>query len=328
MSTAITVRNPGLLSLVVDLGRTGFGAVGVPSSSALDRYACQALYSLLAYPNVPILEAMGPRFALQFDADVTVAITGARVKAYLDDTPLHPWASFHAKKGNILRVKEITEGFRYYIGFAGRLKAEAVMGSFATNLECRFGGLNGAPLKSGEILLLEDDREIETKIVPDHLIPHMNSPHIIRVMEGPEAVSFTADSCRHFWEKGFHELYTVSTTLNRTGIRLEGTPLVFRPEAPKSIVSEGIVPGTIQIPGDGLPIIQLHERTIGGYARVAVIARADQDRLAHLKAGDLVCFERIAMEEGERLWKEKQTRIAQLQSRINGDGSIFLAEKA
>lgn len=314
MMPAITVRNPGLFSLIVDLGRTGFGAVGVPSSSALDRYACQALYGLLGFPAAPVLEVIGPGFALQFDADVVCAIAGATVKAFLDDTPLRPWASFHAKKGSLLRVKEITEGFRYYIGFAGKIKAEAVMGSYATNLECRFGGLNGAPLKSGDILHLEESRETETNIIPQNLIPPMNSPHILRVMEGPEADSFTADSRRHFWEKGCHELFTVSNNLNRTGIRLEGTPLVFTPEASKSIVSEGIVPGTVQIPGDGLPIIQLHERTIGGYARIAVIARADQDRLAHLKAGDLVCFERVAMEEGERLWMEKQKRLAKFQS--------------
>ncbi|HAJ27334.1 MAG TPA: hypothetical protein DCG53_08865 [Syntrophus sp. (in: bacteria)] len=319
MTPAITVRNPGLFSLIVDLGRTGFGAVGVPASSALDSYACQALYSLLNCANAPIMEVIGPRFALQFDADVVCAIAGAKVKAFLDDTPLRPWASFQAKKGSLLRVKEITEGFRYYIGFAGKIKAEAVMGSYTTNIECRFGGLNGAALKSGDILHLEESRKMETNVIPLNLIPPMNSPHILRVIEGPEADAFTADSCRHFWEKGSHELFTVSTNLNRTGIRLEGTPLVFKPEAAKSIVSEGIVPGTVQIPGDGLPIIQLHERTIGGYARIAVIARADQDRLAHLKAGDLVCFERIAVEEGERLWADKQKRVAQLQSKtFNG----------
>jgi antagonist of KipI len=314
MTPAIIVRNPGFLSLIVDLGRTGFGAVGVPSSSALDRYACQALYCLLGIPAAPVLEVMGPKFTLQFDADVVCAITGARVKAFLNDTPLQPWASFQAKKGSLLRVKEVTEGFRYYIGFASRIKMDAIMGSYATNLECRFGGLNGTPLKSGDILHIEEPREIETNVIPMDLTPPMHSPHILRVIEGPEADSFTADSCRHFWEKGYHELFTVSKNLNRTGIRLDGTPLAFKPEAPKSIVSEGIVPGTIQIPGDGLPIIMLNERTIGGYARIAVIARVDQDRLAHLKARDLVCFERITLEEGDRLWMDKQNRIAHLQS--------------
>jgi antagonist of KipI len=315
MTAAITVRNPGFLSLIVDLGRNGFGAIGVPSSSALDRFACYALYSLLDSANTPVLEVIGAGFALQFDADVICAIAGAKVSAFLDDTPLRPWASFHAKKGSLLRVKEITEGFRYYIGFAGKVKAEAVMGSYTTNLECRFGGLQGGPLKKGDLLHLEDFREIAPNVIPLNLIPPMTSPHILRVLEGPEAHFFTIDARRHFWEKWFQEPFTVSTNLNRTGIRLAGTPLLFEPEAPHSIVSEGIVPGTIQVPGDGLPIIQLHERTIGGYARAAVIARADQDRLAHLKAGDLVYFERITMDEGERLGREKQKRINILPTR-------------
>ncbi|MDQ1278531.1 MAG: hypothetical protein QG555_1574 [Thermodesulfobacteriota bacterium] len=227
MTPAITIRNPGLLSLIVDLGRNGFGAVGVPSSSALDRFACHALYSLLDLANAPVLEVIDPRFALQFDADVICAIAGAKVKAFLDDTPLRPWASFHAKKGSLLRVMEITEGFRYYIGFAGKVKAEAVMDSYTTHLECRFGGLNGGPLKSGDPLHLEDLREPDPNVIPMNLIPPMTSPHILRVMEGPEACSFTVDSRRHFWEKGFHELFTVSTHLNRTGISLEGAPLLF-----------------------------------------------------------------------------------------------------
>jgi allophanate hydrolase len=90
---------------------------------------------------------------------------------------------------------------------------------------------------------------------------------------------------------------------------MEGKPLSFRPEVPKSIISEGILPGTVQIPGDGLPIVMLHERTIGGYARAATVVRADRDRLAHLQPGDLACFERITIEEAEALWREKKDRM-------------------
>ncbi len=248
MTPVITVRNPGLLSLIVDLGRNGFGAVGVPSSSALSRFACHALYSLLDLANAPVLEVIRPRFALQFDADVICAIAGAKVKAFLDDTPLRPWASFHAKKGSLLRVMEITEGFRYYIGFAGKVKAEAVMDSYTTNLECRFGGLNGGPLKSGDPLHLEDLREPDPNVIPMNLIPPMTSPHILRVMEGPEACSFTVDSRRHFWEKGFHELFTVSTHLNRTGIRLEGPPCFSSPKPRKALYPKALSPARFRFP--------------------------------------------------------------------------------
>jgi allophanate hydrolase subunit 2 len=93
--------------------------------------------------------------------------------------------------------------------------------------------------------------------------------------------------------------------LNRTGIRLDGKPLAFRTDAEDSIISEGLLPGSIQVPGDGLPIIQLHERTLGGYARPALIIKVDHNLLAHLKPGDSVTFEMIGMEEAGRLFDRK-----------------------
>jgi allophanate hydrolase subunit 2 len=73
----------------------------------------------------------------------------------------------------------------------------------------------------------------------------------------------------------------------------------------KSIISEGILPGTVQVPGDGLPILMLYERTIGGYARLGIVAKVDHDRLAHLKPKDRVLFQLIGIDEAERLWRQK-----------------------
>lgn len=309
----LTVQNPGLYALIVDLGRFGHAAAGVPSSSALDAYACRALYHLTGNGDAPVIEAIGPGFALHFDADVTFAITGARVKAFLGESFVRPWTAFRAKRGSVLHVREVTEGLRYYVGFSGTPGMARVMGSYATNLECGFGGLNGQPLKAGDAIVFDGVLEPDVKLIPGSLIPAMHPPHKLRVMEGPEAGYFAEESRRLFWEKGAQTLYTVSGLSNRTGIRLEGTPLLFGADVGKSIISDGIVAGTVQIPGDGLPIIMLHERTIGGYARAAVIARADLDRLAHLAAGDFVIFERIGLEEAEALWKEKQSRLASFQ---------------
>ena len=306
---AFTVQNPGLYSLIVDPGRCGLGAAGVPPSSALDAYACRALYHLTGKAGAPVIEAVGPRFALRFDADVTCAITGARVTAYLDESFVKPWTAFPVRRGSTLRVREVTEGFRYYIGFSGTMAVDRVMGSYATNLECGFGGLNGRRLNAGDTIAFAEILEPEGQRIPGNLIPSMRAPHKLRVMAGPEADYFTEDSRRHFWERGAQTLFTVSRHSNRTGIRLQGTPLHFRENAPKSIVSEGILAGTVQIPGDGLPIIMLYERTVGGYARAAVIVRADLDRLAHLAAGDFVLFERIGLEEAEALWRERQSRL-------------------
>ena len=144
--------------------------------------------------------------------------------------------------------------------------------------------------------------------LPAGLIPTMSPPHRLRIIEGAENYFFSTESINKFFEKNGPG-YKVSSQSNRTGIRLEGEPLKFREGEDKSIISEAILPGTLQIPGDGLPIIALYERTIGGYARLGTVAKVDQDRLAHLRPGDLVFFERISLDEAESQWIGKMKVI-------------------
>jgi biotin-dependent carboxylase-like uncharacterized protein len=306
----IEIINPGWPSLIVDGGRFGEAAVGVPSSSALDLYAFRAVQCLTGQgSDVPVLEVMGASFALRFDCDMTCAITGAKVKAQLNDRPVRPWASFRATAGSLLRVREVVEGLRYYIGFSGTMVLESVIGSFTTNIECGFGGYQGRILRAKDRLEFTKIDDVGRGMIPENKIPRMHPPHRLHVVEGPEISFFTDESLSKFMGDQAHVLYSVSAQTNRTGIRLEGEPLFFRQEVEKSIISEGILPGTIQIPGDGQPIIMLHERTIGGYARIALVAKADHDRLAHLKPGDQVLFDRISLEEACALWKVKLEHI-------------------
>jgi antagonist of KipI len=302
------ILNPGWLSIVVDHGRYGFGGIGVPSSSALDQLAFRALNYITGNDlESPAIEVLGKGFAARFDSPVYAAITGARVRAWVDDKAVPEWAPFPVGPGSVLRIREVADGFRYYIGISGTLAIEKVIGSFSTNLECRFGGYKGRPLLKGDRLPIIKAEKAETHAVPADLIPKMNPPHRLRLIEGPEADFFTAESLKRFFAAEGRGCM-VSGQSNRNGIRLEGEPLEFRQGADKSIISEGILPGTVQIPGDGLPIVTLHERTIGGYARLGTIARVDQDRLAHLKPGDRVGFERISLNEVEKLWLEKMDR--------------------
>jgi allophanate hydrolase subunit 2 len=127
----------------------------------------------------------------------------------------------------------------------------------------------------------------------------------LRIIEGPEAQYFTQETTNRLFEKKDHSWYIVSSKSNRTGIRLEGKPFIFKKGVEKSIISEGILPGTIQIPGDGQPIVMLNERTIGGYARLGMVAKVDRDRLAHLKPKDRVLFHFIGIHDAERLWRQK-----------------------
>ena len=285
----IEIIHPGIMSIVVDGGRFGYREVGIPTSPALDLYALRVLNHLLGNEgNAPAIEAFGEKFSLKFGKDVCCAITGARMRASLEGRPLQAWMSFEARAGEILTVDEVREGFRYYVGFSGTPVLEKIIGSYTTNLECRFGGYRGRALQKGDRIDFEDIRMVDVQRIAEEFIPRMTPPHTLRVVEGPESDYFTDESLAEFLGGKGRTAFTVSTKLNRTGIRLDGKPLAFRTDAEESIISEGLLPGSIQVPGDGLPIIQLHERTLGGYARPALIAKVDQDLLAHLKPGDSV----------------------------------------
>jgi biotin-dependent carboxylase-like uncharacterized protein len=302
----IEIINPAWFSVIVDGGRYGNADVGVPNSAALDQFAYNILNYLVGNETgAPALEIMGNEFSVKLNCATMCAITGAQVTAYLDEEQITPWTSFAVHKGGILRVKEVVEGFRYYIGFSGLLDVDRVIGSFSTNLECRFGGFSGRPLLKGDRIGLNNPRIFGERFMPDEVIPPMDSPHVLRIIEGPEAQYFTQETTNRLFEKKDHSWYIVSSKSNRTGIRLEGKPFIFKKGVEKSIISEGILPGTIQIPGDGQPIVMLNERTIGGYARLGMVAKVDRDRLAHLKPKDRVLFHFIGIHDAERLWRQK-----------------------
>ncbi|MGO9139224.1 MAG: biotin-dependent carboxyltransferase family protein [Syntrophales bacterium] len=298
----IEIIHPGIMSLVVDRGRYGYREVGIPTSPALDLYALSALNHLLGNESdAPAIEAFSGKFSLRFRKDICCAITGAKVRANLEGRPLHSWMTFEARAGETLTVDEVREGFRYYVGFSGTPILEKIIGSYTTNLECRFGGYRGRALQKGDTIGFEGIHQVDATFIPEEFIPCLMPPHTLRVVEGPESDYFTDKSMEELLGSQRRTAFTVSTKLNRTGIRLDGKPLIFRTAAEGSIISEGLLPGSIQVPGDGFPIIQLHERTLGGYARPALIAKVDHDLLAHLKPGDSVIFEMIGIEEAERL---------------------------
>lgn len=303
----IEILNPGLLSIIVDNGRHGFAHIGVPSSAALDSDAFQRMNSILGNDRRwPGIEVFGAGFALKFRHNLFCTITGARVKAFLNGTPIADRTAVPVKSGDVLRVRDVTEGFRYYIGFSGRIACDSVLGSYTTNIECRFGGFNGRPLAKGDHITLVESHPVKPDNARYPFSPTpMGSPHILRIITGPEWGYFEPAALSDILYGNSGPWFTVSATVNRTGIRLDGTPLAFRAGVEKSVISEGLFPGTVQVPGDGLPIIVLAERTIGGYARIGIVADVDLDRLAHLKPGDRVAFRLIDIDEAVELSGKK-----------------------
>jgi len=308
----ITVVNPAFLSMICDNGRPGYGYIGVPLSSGLDRFSMDMARFLAGNPaSAPVIEIMGNDFSLLFGDDVSFAITGARVRATLDDAPVEMWSAVSAPKGSVLKIPEVLEGFRYYVSFSGTLDIDPVMGSYSTNFECTFGGFQGRPLMKGDVLTFRDIYDTAGyRGVPAELIPSMGEPHILRVLPGPEADRFDPPAVKFLTDRNDAIVFKASARLNRTGIRLNGTPLKFRPGSEESIISEGILPGTIQVPPDGLPIINCVERTIGGYARLALVIDVDLDRLAQVKPFDRVILSATDLKEAERLSQARKDAVA------------------
>ena len=142
---------------------------------------------------------------------------------------------------------------------------------------------------------------------------------VLRIIAGPHDQFF-----RQVQEGFFTSTFRVTNQSNRMGCRLSGPPVVLDPEAPASIVSEPVVPGNIQIPADGQPIILLNEQTVGGYTCIATVVTADLWRIAQVKPGDTVNFTPVSLEEGQCIYREWMEFLADTEHLLAGEPLLSL----
>jgi biotin-dependent carboxylase-like uncharacterized protein len=186
------------------------------------------------------------------------------------------------------------------------------MGSRSTYLQSRLGGFEGRPLGSGDCLRRgKAPVEIPSRKLPREYIPEYQAENELRAILGPQDDYFTETGIRTF----LGSEYTISLQADRMGYRLEG-PLIEH-KAGADIVSDGIPPGAVQVPGDGLPIILLADRqTTGGYVKIATVSTADLPKLAQAQPGDRVRFLQVTEEEAYRLLREYEKSIDALKQCI------------
>ena len=192
-----------------------------------------------------------------------------------------------------------------YLAFSGGIQIDPVLGSRSTYLRARLGGLDGRTLQTGDKLVVgsltaheqNEDRSIDTGAAQQ---PETESSVIsVRVIPGPQHDHFTQQALDLFYSTS----YTVSTQADRMGLRLEG-PALSHGELGSNIPSDGIVPGAIQVPADGMPIILLSDaQTTGGYTKPCVVIRADLPLLGRLVPGDRIRFVEASPQEAQEQWK-------------------------
>jgi len=312
----LEVLSPGALTSVQDLGRYGYGRYGVAPSGALDTFAMRIANLLVGNrENQACLEAMllGPRIKIL--ADTVVAVTGGNLLPHRNKQPMEMWRAHVLIKDDILTFKAPVSGFRAYIAVGGGIGVPTVMGSRSTNLPSGFGGYQGRPVQKGDILLSEfscDDLNAAGRIFNSDWIPLYPKKWALRVTWGPQDDHFPAASRELFLKA----LYKMSPESDRTGIRLQGPVIECRSDIEDSIISEGVISGSIQIPGDGKPIIILGETVTGGYRKIATVISADLPLLGQIKPGDDLQFEAVSQETAHRVLHDLEDKINRFKESI------------
>jgi len=303
------VLDPGILTTIQDLGRFGFSQIGVPPSGALDSFSLRVGNLLVGNEEGEAgseMTIMGMK--LKTLEEVVIAVTGGDLTPTLNGDPLEMWRSHLLIKGDMLTFKGVRRGCRAYLAMGGGIAVPKIMGSKSTFLSGQFGGLEGRPLKKGDLLSTSGPPRPLGKIgvrFPDEWIPIFERNVNLRVVPGPQDHYFTELGFRTFQSS----FYQATAQCDRMGIRLEGSKVERRSDMEESIISESLIPGSIQVPGDGKPLIILNELVTGGYTKIATIISADLPKVAQLKPGDRVRFEPIAVEEAHQLLREQEERL-------------------
>ncbi len=308
----LTVLSPGLLTTVQDAGRHGYQRYGVAVAGAMDLFALQAGNLLLG--NDPTeagleLTLVGP--TLRFDSAALIALTGADLGARIDGVSVPGWQQVRVEPGAVLSFGEARHGCRQYLLVAGGLALAPVLGSRASHARSGLGGLgDGQPLRAGDHL--EFRRPIPAGTIA--MFVRLPSPPTysqevsVRVLPGPQADRFSEDSLSQFCRGQ----YLVSESSDRMGYRLKGQAIEHLDSA--DVVSEGIAIGSVQVPGDGMPIIMLADRqTTGGYTKIATVISADLPVLAQLVPGvGRLSFDIVDQQTALMARRERYTDLARL----------------
>ncbi|GHD65776.1 biotin-dependent carboxyltransferase family protein [Jeongeupia chitinilytica] len=281
----LTVLKPGPLTTVQDLGRDGYAALGVPHGGACDPLSLR-LANLVAGNDEGAagLEITLGGLALRFDAKTTFAWAGATMQVTLDGAMLHPAHRYTAGKGAVLRFGFAERGARAYLALAGGIAVPPILGSRSTGLLAGMGGFHGRALRRDDVV--ECGRA--PRQVPGVAVAQPERGEHLRVLPGPDWSLLGHAAQRQLLSTPWQ----VGLASNRMGMRLTGAQLEC--DASDSLDSHAVMPGCVQLPPSGEPIVLLADaQTTGGYLRPLVVIRADLWRAGQFKPGDTLRFAEV-----------------------------------
>jgi biotin-dependent carboxylase-like uncharacterized protein len=326
MNPALTIVAPGLFSTIQDLGRFGYQRFGVPVSGALDPLSLYAANLLVGNaPHHAALEILrhGPHMLVEADR-VRLAYVGgeARIEVVTGRTAkrMLGWGeSFSLERDDSLRIGALSGSSTGYLAVEGGFAIDEWLGSQSTYTRAAVGGFEGRRIAAGdrlELCLNEVSRHGEQRFENLDLQP----PPKFRVVLGPQDDYFAKAGIDMFLSATF----TVSAASDRMGMRLDGPAL----EHAKGfdIVSDATAPGSIQVPGNGLPIVLLADRqTTGGYPKIATLISADLPAFGRLSPGASLSFTAVSVETARMLRRQYEQEVAGLVQKIKLKSDAVIA---
>lgn len=281
--TGLFVQRAGLLTLLEDLGRPGYAALGVTGSGAWDRAAARLANRLLGNPEAAAcLEVLAGDLVLCAAVTTSVAVTGAEVPLLVDGVPAPLFAPVPVITGQVIELGRPRRGLRTYLAVRGGFEGERLLGSLASDPTA---GLGPAPVAPG--VLLPVGAAPPDPVFPSDLAPATRPAGdlVLGALLGPRDAWFTPEALTLLGTAD----WVVTAETSRVGTRLAG-PTLARAH-PGELDSEPLVRGAVQVPTGGQPLVFGPDHpTTGGYPVVAVVDDADADRLAQAEPGTRVRF--------------------------------------
>jgi len=290
---SLLVHKPGLLSTIQDAGREGFRKYGIPAAGPMDVAAARLSQSLCNNNhNQPFIELTLHGAIFEFEKTAVIALTGGGATALLNDTQLPYFRSTVVKAGSILKFCSATFGCRTYLSVQGGFTIPKELGSTATYLPGKLGGIMGRAIKAGDRIEFNLKKQIEENVTGIEVElgnPALYSNHVtIRFTEGPEWSWFSSEEQNLF----LHTKWMIHPQSNRMAYQLEGNTLALTQK--KELISTAVMPGLIQVTPAGVPYILMADaQTIGGYPRLARIKSEDRTILAQCRPGYQLNFQKI-----------------------------------
>jgi antagonist of KipI len=329
----IHVQEPGLFTTVQDLGREGYGPLGVSPSGAADAISLRMGNRLVANAEGEAgleMTLLGGTFA--FPEGALLALTGSDFGATLDGKPVEMCMTFEARGGQVLRLGPTRSGARCYLCVQGGIDVELFLGSASTHILSGLGGHQGRALRKGDVLKIGARRWMMAEKWPAHLRKRewILSKRVMRILEPRKVLCVTAGPQSDWFPEAsqqifFGSTYRVAEESNRMGIRLEGPPILRIPSGAQEetgqnagptgtvgeMISEGVTLGAVQVPEGGMPIILfVEQQTTGGYPKIANVISADFHSLGQLRPRDEIRFERVERETAPSMLRFQEMQLA------------------